>query len=191
MVLPRFKVLACAVIQLFAAVGTAHNAGNIFVLPVLVGRRLFLRNSCTRAHVSASMIASWVFSNTSHFPLDCNRFFVLVGLLIGFEVYRMPLIFWTLQNISYGIARPVIGLVRRRVPRCPACLLKMDCRRYDFILFQNTSNLRRSVTVQTKGEYPLDYFGGFSVHNPMFSVIRVFHVTIWRICAEMFARFSF
>jgi hypothetical protein len=36
---------------------------NIFVFPVLVGRRLFFRNSCTRAHVSASMIASWVFSN--------------------------------------------------------------------------------------------------------------------------------
>ena len=86
-------------------------------------------------------------------------FLVLVGLLIGLEVYRMPLIFWTPQNVGYSIARPVIGIVRRRVPCCPACLLKMDCRRYDFILFQNTGNLRRPVTVQTKGEYPLDYFG--------------------------------
>lgn len=84
-------------------------------------------------------------------------FLAFVGLLIGLEVYRMPLIFWTLQNVGYGIARPVIGIVRRRVSRCPACLLKMDCRRYDFILFQNTGNLRRPVTARTKGKYPLDY----------------------------------
>lgn len=118
-------------------------------------------------------------------------FLAFVGLLIGLEVYRMPLIFWTLQNVGYGIARPVIGIVRRRVSRCPACLLKMDCRRYDFILFQNTGNLRRSVTVQTKGKYPLDYFGGFSVHNPPFSVIRVFPVPIGRVGAKVLARFSF
>ncbi len=31
------------------------------------------------------------------------------------------------------------------------------CRRYDFILFQNTGNLRRPVTARTKGKYPLDY----------------------------------
>ena len=93
--------------------------------------------------------------------------FTLVGLFVGLEVYRMPLILWTLQNVGYGVARPIIGIVRRCVPRRPACLLKMDCRRYDFIFFQNTGNLRRSVTIQTKGKYPLDYFGGFSVNNPL------------------------
>ena len=38
--------------------------------------------------------------------------FALVGLFVGLEVYRMPLIFWTLQNVGNGISRPVIGIVR-------------------------------------------------------------------------------
>ena len=117
-------------------------------------------------------------------------FLALIGLLIGLEVYRMPLIFWTLQNIGYGIACPVIGIVRRRVPRCSAYLLKMDCRRYDFIIFQNTGNLRRPVTVQTKGEYPLDNFGSFGVDNPPLFVFRVFPVAVWRVSAEVFPRFA-
>ena len=118
-------------------------------------------------------------------------FLALVRLLISLEIYCMPLIFWALQNISYGISRPIIGIIRRRVPRCPACLLKIGCWRYDFIRFQNTGNLRRPVTVQTKSEYPFDYFGGFSVHNPLFLVVRVFHVAIGWVCAEVFSGFSF
>ena len=117
--------------------------------------------------------------------------FALVGLLVGFEVYCMPLIFRTLQNVGYCIARPVKGIIRRRVPCRPACLLKMDCRRYDFIIFQNTGNLRRPVTVQTKGEYPLDNFGSFGVDNPPLFVFRVFPVAVWRVGAEVFPRFAF
>ena len=118
-------------------------------------------------------------------------FLALVGLLISLEVYRMSLILRTLQNIGYGIARPAIGIVRRRVPRCPACLLKMDCRRYDFILFQNTGDLRWPVTVQTKGKYPLDDFGSFGVDNPSLFALRVFHIAIGRVGAEMFPCFPF
>ena len=59
----------------------------------------------------------------------------------------------------------------------------MDCRRYNFILFQNTGNLRRPVTVQADGEYPLDYLGGFGVDNPPLFVFRVFHVAVWRVGA--------
>ena len=80
------------------------------------------------------------------------NFFTLVGLFIGLEVYRMPLILWTLQNISYGISRPVTGIVRRRVP--------------------------------------LDYLGGFSVHNPPLLVFRVFHVTIRLVRTEVFSGIS-
>ena len=67
----------------------------------------------------------------------------------------------------------------------------MDCRRYDFILFQNTGDLRWPVTVQTKRKYPLDYFSGFRVDNPPLFVFRVFHVAIGRVGAEMFPRFTF
>ena len=67
----------------------------------------------------------------------------------------------------------------------------MDCRRYDFILFQNTGDLRRPVTVQTKRKYPFDYFGGFLVHNPPLFVFRVFPVAVWWVGTEMFPRFSF
>ena len=112
--------------------------------------------------------------------------FALVGLFVGFEVYRMPFILRTLQNVGNGISRQVIGSVRRRVPRCPACLLKMDCRRYDFILFQNTGDLRRPLTVQTKGKYPLDDFGSFGLF-----VLRVFHISIGRVVTEMFLCFPF
>ena len=117
--------------------------------------------------------------------------FALVGLFVGFEVYRMPLIFWTLQNTCYCFVIPIIKIVRRRVPRRPACLLKMDCRRYDFTLFQNTGDLRRPVTFKTKGEYPLDYFGGFLVYNPPLFVFRVFHVAVWRVSTEVFPSFPF
>ena len=79
-------------------------------------------------------------------------FLAFVGLLISLEIYRMPLIFWTLQNVSYGIARPVIGIVRRCVPRCPACLLKMDCRRY---ALANLSEQRRTVLL-------MNFFLGYS-----------------------------
>ena len=74
-------------------------------------------------------------------------FLALVGLLVGLKVYRMPLILWTFQNVGYGVTRPVIGIVRRHVPCRPACPLKMDCRRYHVILFQNTSNLCWPVTL--------------------------------------------
>lgn len=58
----------------------------------------------------------------------------------------------------------------------------MDSRCYDFILFQNTSNLRRPVTVQTKREYLLDYSGGFTVYNPLFLVVwAVSHINNERI----------
>src|SRR5699024_4212919 len=120
--------------------------------------------------------------------LKHNRFFLwiiaglfaLVRLLVGLEVYRMPLIFWTLQNVGYGIACPVVKIIRRRVPCCPACLLKMDCRRDDLFLFQNTGDLRRPVTVQTQGKYPLDYCGGSLVHYPMFLVLWVFLIPVGR-----------
>ena len=38
--------------------------------------------------------------------------FALVGLLVGLEVYCMPFILRTLQNVGNGISRPVIGIVR-------------------------------------------------------------------------------
>ena len=107
--------------------------------------------------------------------------FALVGLFVGLEVYRMPLIFWTLQNVGYGISCPVIGIIRRCISRRPASLLKMDSRRYDFILFQNTGNLRRPVTVQAEGKYPLNYRCGFGVDNPPLFVFRVFRVAVWRV----------
>jgi hypothetical protein len=34
--------------------------------------------------------------------------FALVGLFVGFEVYRMPFILRTLQNVGNGIYRSVI-----------------------------------------------------------------------------------
>ena len=148
MVLPCFKVLACAVIQLFPTVGTADNAGEhiglacprraAFVLPqFLYPRPCVSVNNCFVGILKHKPFFFWIVTGL----------FALVRLLVGLEVDRMPLILWTLQNISYGIACPVVGIVRRRVPCRSACLLKMDCRRYDLFLFQNTGNLRRPVAV--------------------------------------------
>ena len=142
MVLPCFKILACAVIQLFPTVCAANNTRE----------QIGLSRPCRAAFVLPQFLHQFpcisvydcfvgILEHKPFFFGIVTGFLVLVGLLVGLEVYCMPLIFWTLQNVGYGIARPVIGIVGRCVSRCPACLLKMDCRRYDFILFQNTGNL--------------------------------------------------
>ena len=148
MVLSCFKIPACTVIQLFPTVSTADNAGEhiclsrprwaAFVLP-----QFLYPFPC----VSVNNRFVGILKHKPFFLWIVTGLFALVGLLIGFEVYRMPLIFRSLQNIRYGIACPVVGIVRRRVPCRSACLLKMDCRCYDLFLFQNTGNLCRTVTL--------------------------------------------
>lgn len=156
MVLPCFKAPACAVVQLFPTIGATHNAGEHICLAC--PRRaafvlaLFLHPfPC----ISVNYRFVGVLKHKPFFLWIIAGLFALVRLLVGLEVYRMPLIFWTLQNVGYGIACPVVKIIRRRVPCCPACLLKMDCRRDDLFLFQNTGDLRRPVTVQTQGKYRL------------------------------------
>ncbi len=73
-----------------------------------VGGKLSSVNDCLVGILKHKPLFLWIVTG----------FLAFVGLLISLEIYRMPLIFWTLQNVSYGIARPVIGIVRRCVPRC-------------------------------------------------------------------------
>ena len=112
MVLPCFKVLVCAVIQLFATIGTAHNARKHICLSC--PRRasfIFPQFLHPRPCVSVNDCLVGILKHKPFFLCIVTGFLTLVGLLIGLKIYRMPLIFWTLQNVSYGIARPVIGMV--------------------------------------------------------------------------------
>ena len=87
---------------------------NIFVLLVLVGWRLFFRKfPC----VSVNDCFVSILKHKLLFFGIVTGLFALVRLLVGLEVYRMPLIFWTLQNVGCGISRPVIGIIQRRVSR--------------------------------------------------------------------------
>lgn len=61
----------------------------------------------------------------------------------------------------------------------------MDCQHYGF----HMGNLQRFMTIQVKGNYPLDYFGSFRVHNSFFQIVRRFHITVWWGGVEMFALF--
>jgi len=91
MVLPCFKVLACAVIQLFPTVGTAHNTGEhiclsrprraAFVLPQFLYSFL-----C----VSVNNRFMGILKHKPFFLWIVTGLFALVGLLAGFEVYSMP-----------------------------------------------------------------------------------------------------
>ena len=97
MVLPYFKVFACAIIQLFATISTARNAGEhicfscprraAFVLPQFMHPRPCVSvNDCFVGILEHKPFFLWIVASL----------FALVGLLVGLEVYRMPLILWTL-----------------------------------------------------------------------------------------------
>ena len=89
MVLPRFKVLACAIIQLFAAVGTAHDAGkhicfacprrSAFVLPQFLHLR-----PC----VSVDDCFVGILKRKPFFLWIVTGLFTLVGLLTS--LYTTP-----------------------------------------------------------------------------------------------------
>ena len=91
MVLPRFKVLACAVIQLFPTIGAADNAGEQIGL--------------SRPRWAAFVLPQFLYPFPCISVYDCfmgilkhkllffgiiTGLFALVGLLVGFEVTVCP-----------------------------------------------------------------------------------------------------
>lgn len=96
MVLPRFKVLACAVIQLFPTVGATYNAGEqiCFSRP---RRAAFVLAEFLHPFPCVSVYDCFmgILKHKLFFFGVVTGLFALVRLFVGLEVHRMPLILWT------------------------------------------------------------------------------------------------
>lgn len=97
MILPRFKVLACAVIQLFPTVCAANNTRE----------QIGLSRPCRAAFVLPQFLHQFpcisvydcfvgILKNKLFFFGIVTGLFALIRLLVGLEVHRMPLILWPL-----------------------------------------------------------------------------------------------
>ena len=97
MVLPRFKVLACAVVQLFSTVGATCNAGEQICLS-RPRRAAFILPQFLHPFPCVSVYDCFmgILKHKLLFFGIVTGLFALVRLLVGLEVYRMPLILWTL-----------------------------------------------------------------------------------------------
>ena len=148
MVLPRFKVLACAVVQLFPTIGATCNAGEqiclsrprraAFVLPQFL-------------HPFPCVIVNNGFVSVLKHKLFffgiVELLFGFVGLLVGLKIYRMPQVIFLLQNRRHGIGYPTIRIIRYGLIGGFSLRLPVGSGSKYLVRFQNAGNLRRTVTL--------------------------------------------
>ena len=106
-----------------------------------------------------------------------------MGFGVGFEVYRTAGVLWTLQYPRNRFWIPLIEVFRHGLP-IPFCIVRFDGQ--NLVCGQCLCNLHRPFSSNAQVKNPLDYLGGFLVHNPLFLVVEVFHIAIGRVAAKMF-----
>ena len=106
-----------------------------------------------------------------------------MGLGVGFEVHRTAGVLWTLQYPRNRFWVPLIEVFRHGFP-IPFCVVRFDGQ--NLTGGQCLCNLHRPFPRNTQIKNLFDDLGGFLVHNPLFLVVRVFHIPIGRIGAEVF-----
>ena len=113
-----------------------------------------------------------------------------IGFYMGLEIHCMPQIIHPVQYLCDH--RPIPGkLVSRK--GCPWLSTFLQCvirRAEDFSFRQDVGNLRRTVAPDTQPEdFPHD-FGGFFVYDPFLFILRIFHIAVGRMGANVFASHS-
>ena len=106
--------------------------------------------------------------------------FILIGLLVGTEIHRMPHILRLGQNLPNDVAAPVIGVgeLLLAFPDAFILLAKVDRRRVDLVIEQNAGNIVRAFTLDGQLEDTPHHGGSFLVDQPVILVLRVFLVAI-------------
>ena len=106
--------------------------------------------------------------------------FILIGLLVGTEIHRMPHILRLGENLSHDIAAPVIGIGKFlfAFPDTLALLTEVHSRRFHLILKENTGNIVGPFALDGQSENAPHHGGSFLVDQPMVFVLRVFLVTV-------------
>ena len=106
--------------------------------------------------------------------------FILVGLLVGTEIDRMPHILRLGEDLSHNIAAPVIGIGKFlfAFPNALALFTKVHGGRLHLILKENTGNIVGTFTLNSQPKNAPHHGGSFLVDQPMVFVLRVFLVTV-------------
>ena len=106
--------------------------------------------------------------------------FILVGLLVGTEIHRMPHILRLGEDLSHDIAAPVIrvGKFLFAFPDALALLAEVHGRRLHLILKEDAGNIVGAFALNGQTEDTPHHGGSFFVDQPMVFVFRVFLVAI-------------
>ena len=109
MILSRFKSVGRAVVELLSTIPTAHEAGE----------HIRLARSCWPALVAAQGLCPFpsiyihdglmsIFKDLLFVQSIMDFLLALVGLLMGFEVYRVTEVVTFLQNVRYSCRHPAV-----------------------------------------------------------------------------------
>ena len=106
--------------------------------------------------------------------------FILIGLLVGTEIHRMPHILRLGQNLPDDVAAPVIriGELLLAFPDAFVLLAEVDRRRIDLIVKQDTGNIIRAFALDGQLKDASHHGSRFLVNQPVVFILWVFLIAI-------------
>ena len=121
-----------------------------------------------------------------------HRDFVLVRLLVGAEVHRMPHIFRLCKDVPDNITAPVIriGKFLFAFPNAPALPCGIDRRGFDLVIKQDAGNVIRAFALNGQPEDATDNLCRYLINQPVILVLRVFLVAVDGAVGGGLARFA-
>ena len=109
-----------------------------------------------------------------------HRILILIGLLMGTEIHRMPHILRLGENLPDDVAAPVIGVgeLLLAFPESLVLLAEVDRRRVDLVIKQNTGDVIGTVALNGQLEDAPHHGSRFLVDQPVVFVRRGFLIAI-------------
>jgi len=106
--------------------------------------------------------------------------FILIGLLVGTEIHRMPHILRLGQNLPNDVAAPVIGIgeLLLAFPDAFVLLAEVDRRRVDLIVKQDTGDVVGAFALNGQLEDTPHHGGRFLVDQPVVFVLWVLLIAV-------------
>ena len=106
--------------------------------------------------------------------------FILIGLLVGTEIHRMPHILRLGQNLPDDVAAPVIGIgeLLFAFPDALVLLAEVDRRRVDLIVKQDAGDVVGAFALNGQLEDAAHHGSRFLVDQPVVFVLRVFLIAV-------------